>query len=115
MKLVIIRKTDFGHTFFQVSRETTAACGWGNVCDFGNEDIGNMVYVVPVLGHRALCADCFSEWEDRAEFHEEDVPYEKEMELELLSLFASAGADFIIVEKTDGDKSESVVGDEAAR
>lgn len=69
-------KSKCGYVVYETTtKECITITGGFGICDMCNKT-NKTLYLVPVL-NLALCPNCFNDWNDRAEFYEEDLCFEK--------------------------------------
>ena len=66
-----------GHFAYSVKASETFYLGGLGICDDCGARPGDG-YLVPVLNH-FQCPDCFNDFESRAKYYPEDVPFEEQM------------------------------------
>lgn len=72
MKKAKLSYTKTGYSYIKVSKQDCLEWGGAAICDNCNENMEEEVYLIFILA-RALCKDCFTEWENRSVKYPEDI------------------------------------------
>ena len=64
-----------GFTVYEMTGVETMEFGGYGICDYCN-GAALKGYLIPVLNHY-YCEKCYNKWNERAEYYEEDRPFEK--------------------------------------
>ena len=72
-------KTKCGYVAYKgIRTEIILVTGGFGVCDMCAKPDKEM-YIVPVL-NSAMCCKCYEDWNNRAIYYEEDIPFERQFE-----------------------------------
>lgn len=76
MKKVKLNYTKQGYSYVKCTREDCLNWGGMAICDNCSKPMAEEIYMIFILG-RALCKECFEEWEKDARRYEEDLKLQK--------------------------------------
>lgn len=72
MKRAELNYTKAGYSYIKCTKEDCLEWGGAAICDNCNEEMEGEVYLIFILA-RALCKECFEEWQERSVKYPEDI------------------------------------------